>query len=220
MFKCKYCGNDTYITKRLTGSTFSNALGLYCEKCGKWQKWLNKTERKLYTTHTSGDSSSTVVNPCLYCGDELPEGMQICYSCEERLRTEPAEAKKLRWLCNQITDELGDSNEERMLKCIKQYCKIGADKISKLAKENMDIKHRISVLSDMFKDKIKDEVKQQIEYVVEHIRYAPWNIVGEIQKMTAEEYADKLESELSRICKQYGIEEINSLYVHDDDLPF
>lgn len=43
------------------------------------------------------------------------------------------EAKSLRWVCNQIPDNLGDSNEERMLKAIKEYCKRGADKIEELA---------------------------------------------------------------------------------------
>lgn len=219
MFKCKYCGNDSYLIKQLMGASSPNVLGLYCKKCGKWQKWLNKKERKLYTTHTSADSSSTAVNPCLYCGDELPEGMQVCYSCEKRLCSELPEEKKLRWICNQIVDELGDSNEEKMLKCIKLYCKIGADKISKLAKENADIKQRI-VSSSTFKASIEENVKKEVKYVVDCIRYAPWNIVGELKKMTAEEYADKLEIELSRICKQYGIKEINPLYVYDEDLPF
>lgn len=45
------------------------------------------------------------------------------------------EAKSLRWVCNQIPDNLGDSNEERMLKAIKEYCKRGADKIEELAKD-------------------------------------------------------------------------------------
>ena len=50
-------------------------------------------------------------------------------------KKEIPEAKSLRWVCNQIPDNLGDSNEERMLKAIKEYCKRGADKIEELAKD-------------------------------------------------------------------------------------
>lgn len=50
---------------------------------------------------------------------------------------EIAEAKSLRWVCNQIPDNLGDSNEERMLKAIKEYCRRGADKIEELAKGDL-----------------------------------------------------------------------------------
>lgn len=46
------------------------------------------------------------------------------------------EAKSLRWICNQIPDNLGNSNEERMLKAIREYCKRGADKIEELAKND------------------------------------------------------------------------------------
>lgn len=43
--------------------------------------------------------------------------------------------KSLRWVVNQIPDNLGDSNEEKMLKCIRLYCNNGAEVISQLSKE-------------------------------------------------------------------------------------
>lgn len=43
-------------------------------------------------------------------------------------------SKSLRWICNQIPDNLGDSNEERMLKCIKLYCQQGAETIEEFEK--------------------------------------------------------------------------------------
>lgn len=216
IFKCKYCGNDTYITKQLAGSSSLNAMVLYCRKCGKWQKWLNKAERKLYTTHIA---TSIRTNPCLYCGDELPEGKQVCYSCEERLTSGTAETKSLRWVCNQIPDDLGDSIEEKMLKCIKHYCNSGAYKITELAKQNEEIKHN-SISKDKYKALVQEEVKREIEWLVGLIRYAPFNVVGELQKMTAEEYADKLEALLTEVCEKYGIAEENPLAVPDDEYPF
>lgn len=48
--------------------------------------------------------------------------------------------KSLRWVANQIPDNLGDSNEERMLKCIRLYCNNGAEVICQLSKELADLK--------------------------------------------------------------------------------
>lgn len=43
LFECKNCGNDEYVIL-----VNGNNTGLYCAKCHKWQKWLNKTEVKLF----------------------------------------------------------------------------------------------------------------------------------------------------------------------------
>lgn len=40
-FNCKYCNSSKYIIKVLRQNT-----GVYCAKCGKWQKFLNKKERE------------------------------------------------------------------------------------------------------------------------------------------------------------------------------
>ena len=42
-YKCK-CGNekDFFIEHNLS------QCGLYCGECGKWQKWLNKDEERLF----------------------------------------------------------------------------------------------------------------------------------------------------------------------------
>lgn len=42
-YKCK-CGNEKDF---FTDHNLSQC-GLYCEKCGKWQKWLNKDEERLF----------------------------------------------------------------------------------------------------------------------------------------------------------------------------
>lgn len=42
MIECKYCGNtdckSVYMLKK------ENQIGLYCNKCGKWLKWVGKKE--------------------------------------------------------------------------------------------------------------------------------------------------------------------------------
>lgn len=46
-----------------------------------------------------------------------------------------AAAKSLRWLANQVPSDLSDSNEDRMLKCIKLYSTNGADMLEKCAEK-------------------------------------------------------------------------------------
>lgn len=39
MIKCNNCNNEKFITEPK-----GNSLGLYCSKCGKWAKWIQKSE--------------------------------------------------------------------------------------------------------------------------------------------------------------------------------
>lgn len=43
-FKCNKCGSNDYITEK-----HGNNTGLYCADCGKWHKWLNKDEVRVYS---------------------------------------------------------------------------------------------------------------------------------------------------------------------------
>ena len=52
-FICKKCGNTEYIVKEKPNGT-GIATGLYCAKCGTWQKWLNKQEKVLYNSEPVG----------------------------------------------------------------------------------------------------------------------------------------------------------------------
>lgn len=46
-FICKKCGSTDYkIIEKSNGNGI--AMGLYCAKCGQWQKWLNKQEKVLF----------------------------------------------------------------------------------------------------------------------------------------------------------------------------
>lgn len=46
-FICKKCGSTEYkIIEKSNGNGI--ATGLYCAKCGQWQKWLNKQEKVLF----------------------------------------------------------------------------------------------------------------------------------------------------------------------------
>lgn len=47
-FICKKCGSTDYkIIEKSNGRGI--ATGLYCAKCGQWQKWLNKQKKVLFT---------------------------------------------------------------------------------------------------------------------------------------------------------------------------
>lgn len=47
---CK-CGGTGFFTEESGNST-----GLYCDSCGKWQKWLNKDERRLWKHRKRNES--------------------------------------------------------------------------------------------------------------------------------------------------------------------
>ena len=61
---------------------------------------------------------------------------------EKKLTDEVVNAtvKSLKWVCNQIPNDLGNSNEEKMLKCIQLYCQQGIAVIERLQKENEELK--------------------------------------------------------------------------------
>lgn len=42
-YQCKKCGSSNMFTEKV-GSN----VGLYCQSCGKWQKWLNKNENRAF----------------------------------------------------------------------------------------------------------------------------------------------------------------------------
>ena len=49
-FICKKCGSTDYkIIEKSNGNGI--ATGLYCAKCGQWQKWLNKQEKVLFADY-------------------------------------------------------------------------------------------------------------------------------------------------------------------------
>lgn len=49
-------------------------------------------------------------------------------------------AKSLLWICNQIPTNLGNTEEDKMLKCIKIYCKNGYDTIKGMEREISHLK--------------------------------------------------------------------------------
>ena len=61
---------------------------------------------------------------------------------EKKLTDEAVNAtvKSLKWVCNQIPNDLGNSNEEKMLKCIQLYCQQGIAVIERLQSENKELK--------------------------------------------------------------------------------
>lgn len=47
---CKYCGHNFYKVKYVKPH-----VGLYCDSCGKWHKWLSKEEKNKYGIITPDD---------------------------------------------------------------------------------------------------------------------------------------------------------------------
>ena len=76
-----------------------------------------------------------------------------------------ATVKSLKWLCNQIPNDLGDSNEERMLKCIKLYCEQGIVVIECLHSEVFAWKQKCREQDKLF-EKISDKEEQLLHEMV------------------------------------------------------
>ena len=57
LFECNNCGSNDYII-----SMSGNNTGLYCAKCHKWKKWLNKTEVKLFSEDSQKQNVKQVTN--------------------------------------------------------------------------------------------------------------------------------------------------------------
>lgn len=56
-FKCNKCGSNDYITEK-----HGNNTGLYCSDCGKWHKWLNKNEVRVYSQKYKEEKKERVFN--------------------------------------------------------------------------------------------------------------------------------------------------------------
>ena len=56
-FKCKKCGSKNYMIEK-----HGNSTGLYCSDCGKWHKWLNKNEVRVYSQKYKEEKKERVFN--------------------------------------------------------------------------------------------------------------------------------------------------------------
>ena len=56
-FKCNKCGSSNYTTEK-----HGNNTGLYCSGCGKWYKWLNKNEVRVYSQKYKEEKEERIFN--------------------------------------------------------------------------------------------------------------------------------------------------------------
>lgn len=61
-YKCPKCNSTNLFTKKKETQT-----GLYCKDCGRWIKWLNKDESRVFETDTNDGSKWISVE------DRLPD---------------------------------------------------------------------------------------------------------------------------------------------------
>ena len=67
-FKCKKCGSKKYMIRKVCSQT-----GLYCSDCGKWHKWLNKDEVRIYSELNKTEKSKENTDGSKYIIDQLKE---------------------------------------------------------------------------------------------------------------------------------------------------
>ena len=84
-----------------------------------------------------------------------------------------ATVKSLKWVCNQIPNDLGNSNEEKMLKCIQLYCEQGIAVIHRLQNEASQWKSKAEHIEEVYNAdrehfiKTTTEQKAEIERLTE-----------------------------------------------------
>lgn len=121
--------------------------------------------------------------------------------------------KSLKWVANQIPRNLGDSNDEKMLSCIKLYCENGAEAIKCLKEENERLRKRLQI-SPFGDDKI-DELELAVKFLQIDKEQVRKNTAKEIlqwvnNKMT-EGYGSSIWAEISKgklrdKAEEYGVE--------------
>lgn len=67
-FKCNRCGSKNYMIRKVCSQT-----GLYCSDCGKWHKWLNKDEIRVYSESNRTEGSKENANDFKRIIDQLKE---------------------------------------------------------------------------------------------------------------------------------------------------
>lgn len=67
-FKCNKCGSNNYMIEK-----HGNNTGLYCSDCGKWHKWLNKDEIRVYSESNRTEESKENANYLKRIIDQLKE---------------------------------------------------------------------------------------------------------------------------------------------------
>lgn len=69
-YKCPKCNSTNLFTRKKDTQT-----GLYCKECGKWIKWLNKEEARVFETDTNDGCKWISVK------DRLPERSSNYLTC-------------------------------------------------------------------------------------------------------------------------------------------
>jgi DNA-directed RNA polymerase subunit RPC12/RpoP len=91
-YKCPKCNSTNLFTQKKDTQT-----GLYCKDCGRWIKWLNKEEARVFETDTNDDSKWINVK------DRLPDNDNrvLVYMHENRMsytRIDTDRLVKGRWV--------------------------------------------------------------------------------------------------------------------------
>lgn len=103
-FICKKCGSTDYkIIEKSNGNGI--ATGLYCAKCGQWQKWLNKQEKVLFAE----DMNSTAeVDALKRDVENLTRTLEEVNEEYRALRAENAELKARLEKAVELKAKIGD----------------------------------------------------------------------------------------------------------------
>lgn len=103
-FVCKKCGSTDYkIIEKSNGNGI--ATGLYCAKCGQWQKWLNKQEKALFADDINSTAEVDVLKRDV---ENLTRTLEEVNEEYRALRAENSELKSRLENAVEIKAKVGD----------------------------------------------------------------------------------------------------------------
>lgn len=64
--RCEMCGSTLFITRQM-----NNSIGLFCDKCDAWVKWLGKDEVEALRAFEYTQTKINSTAPCIICGEQV-----------------------------------------------------------------------------------------------------------------------------------------------------
>ena len=96
---------------------------------------------------------------------------------KEKIENSRKKESSLRWLSNQVPNNLSDSNEDRMLKCIKKYSLDGANTIEELRNYLINVEDEMYEIRCERKEN-KKYGKEIIDYAKKYLSEIAWSLNG------------------------------------------
>lgn len=75
-YRCKCGNNEFFFIKK---NELENTVGIYCDKCGKWLKWADKEEKRLWASKQLENYNQWKLKSIFDNSPEIKVGNEIAY---------------------------------------------------------------------------------------------------------------------------------------------